>query len=148
MKGVGYCSDPTLTARIDGVIVESYQKWVSMLDRVYSDKYHAKFPTYKDVLVAKEWHDYAVFKDLFDSYQYKSSGWELDKDLIFPDMKLYSPETCSIIPKEINYLLAKGCGKSKHSELPVGVTFHKRVGKYYMQCCIGKVCTSRNTMKI
>lgn len=136
VRGVGYCSDSTLTARVGGNITECYQKWVSMLTRAYCPKYQKRFPTYTGVEVCKDWLDFKNFKSWFDNYKYRSMGWELDKDLV-GDGTLYSPETCCFLPKHLNYLLLEGQGKSVYKELPKGVTFHKRVNRYYVQCSLG-----------
>lgn len=136
VKGVGYCTDPTLKAtESKGVQYESYQKWVSMLTRVHDDKYLSKHPSYRNVTICKEWYDYANFKRWFDSVTFKEKGWELDKDLKVIGSEIYSPDTCSFVPKNINYLLLDS-GKTIYTDLPKGVTYHKRVGKYYMQCQI------------
>ena len=137
VKGGGYCSDSTLTARDkNGHIIESYQKWVNMLTRCYCEKYKSRFPTYEQTHVAKEWLDYKNFKVWFDNYEYKEEGWELDKDLLTGCSTIYSPESCTLVPKDINYLLLDR-GKILYTDLPKGVTYHKRVGKYYVQCCLG-----------
>lgn len=137
VKGVGYCTDPTLKAmESKGVQYESYQKWVSMLTRVHDEKYLSRFPTYRNVSICEEWYDYSNFKRWFDSVTFREKGWQLDKDLKVNGSKIYSPDNCSFVPRDINSILLD-TGKTIHTELPKGVTYHSRVGKYYMQCQIG-----------
>jgi len=61
---------------------------------------------------------YTVYKD----------GWHLDKDIICPDCKIYSPETCSIVPGEINTMILQS--NSIRGGFPIGVTKRKDNGKY------------------
>ncbi len=46
-------------------------------------------------------------------------GFEIDKDLLSPGNKSYSPATCVLIPKELNNLIKYA--PNKKSDLPVGV---------------------------
>lgn len=47
---------------------------------------------------------------------------EIDKDLLIRNNKIYSPETCCILPKTLNMLIS-GCHKHQDSDiyLPLGV---------------------------
>jgi len=53
-------------------------------------------------------------------------GFHLDKDIICPDCKMYSPENCAFVPREINNLLT--LRKNDRGVSPIGV--NKR-GKGY-----------------
>ena len=97
---------------------KSYNTWVSMLQRCYSEVWHKRQPTYLDCEVCEEWQDYPKFKEWFD-INYKE-GCELDKDL--SGKKIYSPDNCIFIPKQLNRHLATL--KSK------GYSFHSQSGKY------------------
>lgn len=54
----------------------------------------------------------------------------IDKDIIFKGNKVYSPETCFLVPTNINTLFVK-CNASR-GDLPIGVRFLN--GKYASQC--------------
>ena len=54
---------------------------------------------------------------------------ELDKDILVPGNKIYSPDTCIIVPKRINDLFVHIHGRKKNG-LPTGVTYSKKTGKY------------------
>lgn len=45
--------------------------------------------------------------------------WHIDKDILLPGSKIYSPSTCMFVPQRINKLLLLGGSKDK--ELPIGV---------------------------
>lgn len=83
-----------------------YQHWISMLGRCYNEKYHKKQPTYTDCSVIKEWHNFQNFADWFDNNYdaNKMDKFQLDKDILFNENKVYSPETCEFAPRDINIL--------------------------------------------
>lgn len=132
VHGVGindapYCTQPV----IDGkkVICPSYSVWTAMLARAYSDKYHAKRPTYSGVTVCEDWHSFMSFRHWWLENQV--DGWELDKDILYDDV-VYSPETCIFVPSWLNSFTTDS--GSSRGELPIGVDFHKQAGKYRAQC--------------
>lgn len=55
-------------------------------------------------------------------------GKELDKDILTPGNKVYSPDTCVFVPQEINKLIANE--KVNTGEHPVGIHFNKSRGKF------------------
>ena len=73
-------------------------KWSSMLERCYSGKHHPYHSTY----VCDEWLTFSNFKSWMEKQDW--GGKELDKDLL-GNGKLYSPDTCCFLPKEINTFL-------------------------------------------
>jgi len=112
---------------IKGVHTKKYRTWTGLLQRCYSSDYHTKRPTYKDVTVCDEWHNYQNFGDWYDN-QYKEDDWQLDKDLLSRGEKIYSPEACVFIPRGLNSFLIR---VERNRDYPTGV---KRVGsRYYSQ---------------
>ena len=95
--------------------------WLSMLTRCYSNRY----VQYKGCSIAEEWHNFQNFAKWFEENYNPEvmEGWELDKDVLFKGNKIYSPDTCSFVPKEINMLFVK-CKKSRGC-YPVGVYKNK-----------------------
>ena len=121
---------------------KSYSVWRNILERCYNEKYRAKFPTYRDCSVCKEWLKYSNFKRWYSENYVE--GYNLDKDILVKGNKLYSPETCCFVPQEINKLFLR-CGASR-GDLPIGVCRSnsprshklyrvylrkKRIGDYY-----------------
>ena len=109
---------------VNGKNINSYVAWLNMLHRCYDEKYISKSPTYRNCSVCEEWLYFSRFKAWFDSNYI--DGYHLDKDLFQKGIgyKVYSPQTCCFLPKEINNLLISE--KRIGSELPRGVY---RVGK-------------------
>lgn len=79
-----------------------YTIWSSMIARCYSVESHKRRPTYKDVTVCDEWHNYQVFAKWYSSKTYENIDYHLDKDLLSSASKIYSPETCALVPMEVN----------------------------------------------
>jgi hypothetical protein len=98
--GVGYFGVGSYTSSINNITTKVYKDWLNMLQRGYNQQYKEKCPTYKDVTVCEEWHNFQNFAKWHeDNY---IDGFVLDKDIICKDCKIYSPETCAFVPQEIN----------------------------------------------
>jgi hypothetical protein len=90
-----------------------YRRWASMLDRCYSDKVHKRNPTYIECYVCDAWLLFSTFKAWMQTQDWE--GKALDKDLLVPGNKVYSPETCVFITPTLNaFIVEKGLNKSKY----------------------------------
>lgn len=103
-----------------------HSRWSAMLRRCYDAKTIEKQPTYKDVTVCNEWLCYDNFRTWF--IKNYVDGWQLDKDILSTDVKVYSPEVCVFVPKEINTLF--NIRRSNRGKFPLGVNFEPRNKKY------------------
>lgn len=87
-----------------------YKLWSDMLCRCYNKKRATDYPTYKDTEVCKEWYDFQNFAEWcyeqkgFTSTDDNGKVFAIDKDIL-GNGKVYSPETCCFVPREINNLL-------------------------------------------
>ena len=109
-----------------GCMDEAYVKWYSMIRRCYSSILHKRQPAYTKCEVCEEWLNYQNFAKWYYSHKLENGiKWELDKDLLRNNNKIYSPETCVLIPKDINILLT--LRKNDRGKYPLGVS--KRVDK-------------------
>lgn len=111
--------------------IESYQTWHSMIRRSYSPVYHKSKPTYVGTEVDQEWLILSIFNKWFVLNNVQ--GWQLDKDLLGQDLKLYSKETCVFLPNEINCALKTDMGKNG---LPPGVSYKTSNCKYVAQLSV------------
>lgn len=116
--GVGINDVPTPT-RSGNIRNDAYRIWKSMLERCYSDKYHQKEPAYIGCSVCDDWIRFSNFKRWFDKNYV--DGYQLDKDILVKGNKVYSPDTCCFVPREINAILQL----SKY-RLNSGITFNKK----------------------
>lgn len=151
--GIGYMGVGEYKSRINNEQLKTYSCWRSMMERGYSNKYKKKYPTYKDVTVCEEWHNFQNFAKWHEeNYNPETmKGWELDKDILVKGNKIYSPETCCFVPKEINYLLTKS--DSIRGELPIGVKksgnkFQSRVLKNRISHSLGTYKTSEEAFQV
>jgi len=107
-----------------------YVLWSSIIRRSYSKVYHENKPSYKDVRVSEDWRRLSNFiKDIENLPNFDlalSENWELDKDLLGGDQKLYSKETCCFLPRELNTLFTSESNKG----LKKGVFYNKRLNKF------------------
>ena len=107
-----------------------YTVWESMLKRCYSKKYLESRPSYIDSSVCSEWLYATAFKKWMEQQDWQ--GKCLDKDIIVPKSKLYSPETCAfVLPATNSFVLASDASRGGY---PIGVCLHKRIGKYLASC--------------
>ena len=108
--------------------------WQSMIERGYSKKYKNKHPTYEDVEVCKEWHNFQSFAKWYYEFYYEieDERMELDKDILDKGNKIYCPEKCVFVPKRINNLFTKS--NKNRGELPIGIV--KKGDKFNAQCTI------------
>lgn len=115
----------------------AYRVWCNMLSRCFDEKYLARQPTYKDCTICSEWLEFQIFADWYENQKGAALGWELDKDLLSSATaikgNLYSPETCLLLPKDINRLLQ--VKTVKPSGLPTGV-FHNTNKTGFIARCI------------
>lgn len=126
--GVGYNSKGVHKTRVGKKRSLAYSKWFDMIVRCYSPEYQDRYPAYNDCSVDERWRDFQDFADWHYSHPYRELGYELDKDLLFPNNKIYSPDTCCFIPQELNKLLTDH--RSARGVYPQGVYYHKPTGKY------------------
>ena len=101
-----------------------------MLKRCYSEKFLESHPTYIDASVCSEWLYASAFKEWMEQQNWQ--GKSLDKDIIVPRSKLYSPDTCAFVLQATN-LFVIACDASR-GDYPIGVDLYKRTGKYRAQC--------------
>jgi len=114
-----------LLVRGKKIMCPLYRRWADMLKRCYSLKYQKNQPTYIDCSVCDEWLVFSNFKRWMEKQDWQ--GKELDKDIINPGNKIYSPENCSFVDRSLNSLLNDR--KSARGKYPQGVTWHEHSKK-------------------
>lgn len=104
-----------------------YGRWHHILERCYGENITARNITYKDCSVCNEWHNFQNFKKWFDDNYYTVDNERMciDKDILIKGNKIYSPETCLIVPDNINKLFIKG--SSRRGNTPIGVSIYDNV---------------------
>jgi len=114
---------------------KQYTLWISMLQRCFDRKNIG--PSYADCKVSDEFLDYTYFHDWCISQKgFGNVGWQLDKDILLKNNKIYTQNVCVFVPKDVNAILTKS--NNARGELPIGVDFVKIVGKYRARLLTGK----------
>lgn len=112
--------------------IKQRQMWFGILQRCFSIKLLERRPTYKNCKVSESWLWLSNFiKDIKSIENYEKSlneGWQLDKDLLSNEGKLYSKDTCCFIPRSLNLVLSSY--PKKLNGLPKGVKLSKG-GRYF-----------------
>jgi hypothetical protein len=99
-----------------------YICWCSMFTRCYNENQRYMNPTYKDCTVAEEWHNFQNFAKWFyeNYYEVDDERMDLDKDILVKGNKVYSPEACIFVPKDINSLFVNRQGD--RGNYPLGIS--------------------------
>lgn len=105
----------------NGKHTKQYHMWSNMLTRCYNEKYQNLKETYKNCKVCEEWLCFENFEKWYFENYYDFNGLlALDKDILIKNNKIYSPNTCLLVPYEINSIFTK-CDKARNN-LYIGVT--------------------------
>lgn len=129
--GVGFLGEGKHKPNKDKYSRFVYNKWKGAIERSYNKRYQSLRPTYIGCTVHPDWHCYQNFADWFEENCYSVDDCELDKDLLFKGNKIYSPDTCCLIPKKINSVLISN--KSRRGGLPIGVHKDNNYSAYIVQ---------------
>lgn len=144
--GVGYLGD-NYDKTTDKPI---YARWNNILQRCYNPN-SANYNSYGEigVVVADEWLNFSNFKKWFlDSY-YDIGDEKLvtDKDILIKNNKVYSSETCLLVPVSFNSIFA-GMNEYNTKGIKYGVSGLKQQsnGKYQLQL-FGTTFSNFNTVE-
>lgn len=87
--------------KINGKNLKSYDCWRGILRRCFDKNVRDKEYITENISVCNDWLYFSNFKKWYDEHYIDS--YVLDKDLLNKgDNKVYSPETCIFIPKEVD----------------------------------------------
>lgn len=103
-----------------------YYCWLGMLERCYSKSLHKNRPDYIGGAVCDEWLLFSSFRVWMVKQDWK--GKQLDKDVIKPGNRLYSPELSVFVNSKVNGLLKKAT--AIRGNYPIGVSKHKVNGPF------------------
>ena len=139
--GVGINDADYVTGYMDGGRLNQcpyYRVWINMFVRCYSDSFHKKSHTYKGCSVSLEWIKFSAFKEWMKLSDWK--GMHLDKDLLYPNNRVYGPDECIFVTPHINSLITDS--KAARGAYPIGVCFSKSHNKFSSRCNVnGKKIT-------
>ena len=130
----GYRGYGKYKTRVNNVKTEEYVKWGAMLTRCYSEKLKQR-ENYIGCYVCDEWLNFQNFAEWYNNNTYylpSNETLELDKDIKVKENKVYSPDTCILIPKRLNSIIL-----NRHNDRGkecIGVYFNRKLNKYQAKC--------------
>ena len=126
--GVGYIGVGKHKVAINKVVTPVYKAWAGMLERCYSENMKHRNNSYFHIAtVCKEWHNFQVFGDWYEENKYQTDErLHVEKDILVARNKIYSPDTCLLVPRAINALFTN---KSNNRGLPNGI---RKQGKGFL----------------
>lgn len=128
VHGRGYMGVGIYQASVGGVKTIEYKIWSGILERCYSSSYCYTHETYKDCTVCDEWLNFQNFAKWYRNNEDYGKGYDIDKDILVKNNKVYSPATCILVPSVINKMLI---GRdSSNRMLPTGVYTNNNKTKY------------------
>lgn len=110
---------------IDKKATKEYQAWRDMLVRCFDKKLKKEHHTYEDATCCEEWllfenfYEWLHSQENFDKWL-NGKKWSLDKDILIKGNKIYSSDTCCLVPHNVNCLFLKS--DASRGNLPIGVT--------------------------
>lgn len=111
-----------------------YKDWKAMLVRSHNVKFLNANPTYLGCSVCEEWKYFSNFRRWVLEKQ-PNKDWEncmLDKDILVPSNKYYSPETCVYVQEIINQFI-KDNGNIR-GQYMIGVSRKDDKSKFVSKC--------------
>lgn len=129
----GYVGQKYNTTENDDNIKE-YHLWYNMFIRCYDVKQQKIHGGYDNCEICKEWYSFENFYEWLHSQEnfkqwHDNNDWDIDKDIVCKGNKVYCPEKCSLVPRDINMLFVKN--KHIRGAYPIGVSYKKSDGLFF-----------------
>lgn len=141
MLGVGMIGSK-YPSKINNKPTKEYQAWKGIIYRCFDEKTKGRNITYQDATCCEEWLCFENFYEWlheqsnFDNWN--DDKWTIDKDILIKGNKTYSPETCCLVPNNVNALFISK--NNYRGDLPIGV---KRSYKSFIARCSNPITGSR-----
>lgn len=128
--GVGYLGEGPYGAGENDRKV--YITWMGIIRRCYHINDHQV--CYDGCNIIEEWHNFQNFAKWYydNSYDVNGEHLHIDKDLLYFNNKVYSPDTCLLIPERINYLIIRHA--PQRGKYPIGVRKCRNCSKFEARC--------------
>lgn len=114
-----------------------YKTWQHIMERCYSNKWRERYNYYSNTSMCKEWllfenfYEWLHKQENFEKFL-NGDRWAIDKDILIKDNDVYSPDTCCLVPVNVNSLFTKS--NLIRGKYPIGVHWHKYNEKYAVKC--------------
>lgn len=136
---IGFMGDGNHKSAYNKIRNPIFETWRHMIGRCYDKKIQEKQPTYKNIVVCSEWHNFQNFAGWYeDNYpkNVENIKLHLDKDLLQLGMKnkVYSPQTCVFLPRKTNSFLTSVNSNNSYT----GIHWRKESKKWQVGIGTGK----------
>lgn len=105
-----------------------YKVWVQMLYRCYSSAYKRKYTHNYESTVCQDWLTFTNFKSWMEKQDW--AGKQLDKDILIPGNREYSPRACAFVDQHLNKFF--NLRRNVEKKTLIGAT--KQRGSRYSAC--------------
>jgi len=108
---------------------KAFQTWQSMKSRcIVGGSQQRRYPAYIGCTVSENFKDFQYFADwCHEQVGYGLDNYDLDKDILVPNNKIYHEDICVFVPHKLNVFLTDR--RLHRGEYPIGVSLDK--GKYF-----------------
>lgn len=131
--GIGISDKGKHSVSVNGKPTKVYQAWMNMLKRCYNHNELKMRPTYIDCTVCSEWLSFQSFAEWYELNHPKDGGsYHLDKDLKILGNKVYSPETCLFVSRQVNNFTTDS--GAIRGAFMIGVSWHRQAEKLRATC--------------
>lgn len=97
-----------------------------------------KRPTYIGCVMSENFSDYQYFVEWHQNQiGFGVDGYDIDKDILFSNNKIYSEMACVLVPSGLNSFFCESATWA--DKYPRGVTFYKSRNKFRARICIDNV---------
>lgn len=125
--------DGRFLRRVDKILTLEGVYHHNMVTRGTNPNYKEKFPTYDGVSISENFKDFQFFAEWCNNQVgFGTAGFVLEKDLLIPNNRVYSEDTCVFVPDVINSFLT--FNKTRQNGLPIGVSWSSTEGCYKSYC--------------
>ena len=135
--GIGHSSKIN-PITVGGKTVKEYETWKGMLKRCRDEQYLLREPTYDGCVVSDEWlyydnfYDWVISQENYPKWKSGDRKWAIDKDIVYKGNKVYSKETCFLVPQNVNSLFTNR--RLHRGKYPIGVDYLKKLNKFRASC--------------
>lgn len=103
-----------------------YKKWRGIIERCYKPRLKKD----KEYIVCDEWLIFSNFKKWMEDQDWKNK--QIDKNILCPNNKIYSPEYCIFVDFKTANLI--NLGRKKEYNFPIGICYNKKDKMYKTSC--------------
>lgn len=98
----------SFTSESRQLVSRSYSVWNGMISRCKTGgAFQRNQPNYIGVTVNKSWLEFNTFAKWYTSQEGYVEGWDIDKDFLSTETREYGPDTCILLPRDVNLQLSK-----------------------------------------